>query len=173
MILHETVLITAPAERCFDLTRSVDLHVVTARHIAGRAESGRLSGLSEEGDHTEWSASFLGMRFAMTTRIEAFDRPRTFADHMITGFLRTFRHVYRFEQVDARTCAVTDELTLESRFGIFGGLADRHFLRDRMSQVMRARLNDIKEVAEGEGWSRYLDPGALAGHAGSPATTCR
>jgi len=156
MILRETVLVAAPAERCFDLARSVDLHLVTARPIAARAESGRLSGLSEQGDQTEWSARFLGMRFAMTTRIEAFERPHTFTDHMIAGFPRTFRHVYQFEQVDVRTCAVTDELTIESRFGVLGGLADRHFLNDRMSHLMRARLNDIKEVAEGESWARYL-----------------
>lgn len=34
---------------------------------------------------------------------------------------------------------------------------------------MRARLNDIKEVAEGEGWARYLDLGDLAAPTGPPA----
>jgi hypothetical protein len=53
-------------------------------------------------------------------------------------------------------CAMTDELTVESRFGGLGSLVDRYFLGSRMRHVMRARLADIKEVAEGGGWARYL-----------------
>ena len=154
-IRHE-VRVRAPAGRCFDLARSVDLHVDSSTGIAARAVGGRTSGLSVEGDCTTWSARFSGVRFAMTTRIEDFAPPDHFGDRLTRGLLRQFAHVYRFAPLPDGGCAMSDELTLEAPFDLFGRLAERCYLARRMRVLVRRRLEHICRVAEGDDWQRYL-----------------
>ncbi len=150
------VIVRAPAERCFDLARSVDLHVDSSAGIAARAVGGRRGGLSGEGDETVWSARFFGVRFSMTTRIEDFVFPTRFGDRMTRGLLRRFEHVYRFQPLDDGSCAMSDELVVEASFGLVGRWMERFYLARRMDELVRSRLEHIKRVAEGYGWQLYL-----------------
>ena len=151
------VRVRAPAGRCFDLARSVDLHVDSSTGISARAVGGRTSGLSGEGDATTWSARFFGVRFAMTTRIENLAPPERFGDRLARGLLRQFAHVYRFEATPDGGCSMSDELTVEAPFGPLGRMMERIYLARRMRGLMRQRLGHIKRVAEGDDWRRYLD----------------
>ncbi len=155
-IRHE-VHIHAPAERCFDLARSVDLHVDSAAEIAARAVGGRMHGLSGAGDATIWSARFCGVRFEMTTRLEDFSRPTRFGDRLTRGLPRRFEHVYRFEPTPEGGCAVSDELTFEAPFPLLGRWLERLYFARRMRQLVRQRLEHIKGIAENGDWRRYLD----------------
>ena len=157
LIRYETT-VRAPPERCFDLTRSVDLHVDSSVEIAARAVGGRRAGLSVEGDTTVWSARFFGLRFRMHTRIESFARPDRFADAMTRGLLREFSHVYRFRSLPDGGCGMSDELRVRAPFGPLGRLAERIYLIDRMVHLVRVRMDRIKAVAEGDAWRRYLTP---------------
>ena len=154
-VRHE-VRVQAPAERCFDLARSVELHVDSATDIAARLVGGRMRGLSANGDCTIWSARFLGVRFAMTTCIENFAPPFGFGDRLTRGLLRKFAHVYRFIPQPDGGCAMSDELTLEAPGGFFGRLLERCYLARRMSVLVRRRLEHVRRVAEGDDWRRYL-----------------
>ena len=155
-VRHE-VRVRAPAGRCFDLARSVDLHVDSATAIAARAVAGRVRGLSGDGDQTTWSARFFGVRFAMTTRIENFVPPTSFGDRLTRGLLRLFAHVYRFTPQPDGGCTMSDELTIAAPFGPLGRLAERLYLARKMQTVVRQRLEHIRCVAEGDEWRRYLD----------------
>ena len=155
-IRHE-VHVRAPAERCFDLTRNVDLHVDSSKDIAARATGGRTGGLSGPGDTTIWSARFCGVRFAMTTRVEDYQRPANFGDRLTRGLLRQFAHVYRFTPLPDNGCAMSDELTVEAPFPLLGRWMERLYLARRMRSLVRRRLEWIKGVAEGDGWQRYLN----------------
>ena len=150
------VRVRAPAARCFDLARSVDLHVDSATDIAARAVGGRMEGLSEAGDETTWSARFCGMRFAMTTQIEGFTPPAVFGDRLTRGLLRQFAHIYRFAPLPDGGCTMSDELTIEAPFGPLGRLAERFYLARRMASLVRWRLEHVQRVAESEAWRRYL-----------------
>ncbi len=152
--------VRAPAERCFDLARSVDLHVHSSPEIGARAVGGRRAGLSGEGDSTVWSARFFGLRFPMTTRIEHFDAPTGFDDRMTRGLLRRFGHVYRFRPLPEGGCVMSDELTVEAPFGPLGCLVEWLYLARRMRRLARLRLERIRRVAEGEDWRRYVPANA-------------
>ena len=155
-VIRYEVSVRASAERCFDLARSVDLHVDSSTGIAARAIGGRRSGLSGEGDETVWSARFCGVRFSMTTRIEDFRFPRRFNDRMTHGLLRRFEHIYRFRALPDGDCEMSDELRVEALFGPLGWLMEIVYLMPRMRVLVRERLEHIKRVAEGTGWQDYL-----------------
>ena len=159
--IRYAVDIRAPPDRCFDLARSVDVHVDTSTDIAARAVGGRRSGLSEWGDVTVWSARFCGLRFRMHTRIEAFERPGRFTDVMVRGLLGRFAHEYRFEPTPDGGCRMSDTLDVAAPLGPLGRLAERAYLTRRMTSLVRRRLDRVKAVAEGDGWRRYL-PSARA-----------
>ena len=146
----------APAARCFDLARSVPLHVDSSRDIAARAVGGRRHGLSGEGDETVWSARFCGLRFRMATRIAGFACPAQFSDCLTHGPLRRFEHVYRFRPLPDGGCLLSDELTVEAPFGPLGRLMESLYLTRRMRHLVRRRLEHIKAVAESEEWRQYL-----------------
>ena len=155
-IRHE-VRVGAPAARCFDLARSVDLHVDSSGAIAARAVAGRTHGLSGDGDQTTWSARFFGVRFAMATRVGDFAPPVAFGDRLTRGLLRRFAHVYRFTPRPDGGCAMSDELMVEAPFGPLGWAFERLYLARKMRTLVRRRLEHIRRVAEGDGWRRYLD----------------
>ncbi len=148
--------VRAPTGRCFDLARSVPLHVDSSRAIGARAVGGRCHGLSDEGDETVWSARFCGLRFRLATRIVSFASPTRFDDRLTRGLLRRFEHVYRFQPLPDGGCAMSDELTVEAPFGPLGRLVERLYLTRRMRQLVRQRLEHIKAVAESEEWQQYL-----------------
>ena len=156
LTIRHAVTVHASAERCFDLTRSVDLHVDSSPEIGAQAVGGRQDGLSELGDETTWSARFFGVRFAMTTRIEGYTSPYHFNDRMTNGLLRRFTHVYRFEAQPDGCCNVSDELQVEAPFGFLGCLMERFYLIRKMETLVCLRLERIKAAAEGEEWKRYL-----------------
>ena len=157
MTVRHEVHVRAPARRCFDLARSVDLHVDSSAGIRARAVGGRTRGLSGAGDSPTWSARFFGLRFTMTTRIEDFAAPGRFGDRLTRGLLRRFAHVYRFEPTPDGGCTVSDELTVEAPFGPLGRVMERLYLARRMRGLVRQRLEHIQRLAEGGGWRRYLD----------------
>ncbi len=156
VIRYETA-VRAPPERCFDLARSVDLHVDSSAEIAARAVGGRRAGLSGPGDATVWSARFGGLRFSMHTRIEGYARPDHFGDVMTRGLLRRFAHGYRFEPLPDGGCLMSDELDVAAPGPLVGRLAERLYLVGRMQHLVRHRLDHIRAVAEGDRWRDYLD----------------
>ena len=156
MLIRHEVYVRAPVARCFDLTRSVDLHAASSTDITARAVGGRRTGLSGPGDTTVWSARFFGFRFRLTTIIEHFSSPDRFADRMTHGLLRRFSHVYHCRPLPDGGCSLADELTVEVPFVLLGRLLERFYLERRMRYLVRRRLEAIKAVAEGDEWRAYL-----------------
>lgn len=159
IVLRTEALIAAPAERCFDLVRSIDAHAASATLIHGKAVGGKRTGLAGAGDETTWSAQFFRVRFRLTTRIDAYSRPHRFSDVMCAGLFRHFGHVYTFETLGPNQTRLMDEFSFESPFGPLGALLDRLILRPQMRAVASARVRFLKRVAESdgsEGWRQYL-----------------
>lgn len=150
--------VLAPRERCFDLARSVDLHAASSRIIAGKAVAHRVSGLSELGDKTTWSARFFGARFRLTTEITHFDRPHSFSDVLSAGLFRHFGHVYTFKSCGDERTLMIDDFRFESPFGVLGAIFDALVLRRKMRAVALSRAQFIKQIAESEAWRDYLPP---------------
>ncbi len=138
--------IAAPTEECFDLSRSVDLHLESMIASRERAIAGVTSGLIGDGQEVTWEAYHLGFRWRMTSRITAFDQPHRFVDEMVRGPFASFRHEHNFEK-DGEGTVMTDTVVVRMGFGPIGPVVDiaaAAYLR----RLLRLRNAAIKRRAE-------------------------
>lgn len=147
--------IAAPLSRCFDLARSIDVHLLSAEKNNERALAGVTSGLIGMGEQVTWSARHFGFRFRLTSQITAFDRPTYFRDEMTKGPFESMAHDHLFVQHGLETC-MTDQFFFESPFGFLGKWANRLVIGRHMEQFLRQRASVIKRVAETEAWKGFL-----------------
>ena len=136
-------LIGAPPERCFDLSRSVELHLEAAASTGERTVGGVTSGLLGAGDTVTWEARHFGRRWRLTVRIAAYDRPRFFRDEQVRGPFRRLAHDHLFEPVDGGT-------RMRDVFEFASGLPllDRLVLAPHLRRFLRRRNELIKRTAE-------------------------
>ena len=59
--IHLATPIRASRETCFDLSRSIDLHMTSTAHTGERAIAGRTSGLIGPGESVTWRARHFGV----------------------------------------------------------------------------------------------------------------
>ena len=148
-------LIHAPPERCFDLSRSVDLHVLSTRQTGERAVGAVTSGLLGLGEEVTWSARHFGIRQTLTSRITAFDRPHHFRDSMVRGAFRRFDHDHVFAPRGEGT-EMRDVFDFESPLGPLGRLVDAVVLEKYLRGLLKRRNEEIKHAAESEAWRNML-----------------
>jgi ligand-binding SRPBCC domain-containing protein len=139
--------INAPIEKVFDLARSIDLHIESTKQTGEQAIAGRTSGLIEPGEIVTWRAKHFGIWQTLTSKITDFNRPNFFADEMVKGAFKSFRHEHHFIKIDDHTI-VKDVFVFESPLGIMGRLANIIFLRKYMIRLLSERNRVIKQVAE-------------------------
>ena len=104
--LEEITIIRAPIERCFDLARSVEVHLAGNVHWgeAAVATSGVTSGLVELGQCVTWRAKHFARWQQLTSEITGLKRPVYFRDTMIRGAFPvhgTYDHTFRIISPDA------------------------------------------------------------------------
>jgi len=142
-----TTEIAAPPERCFDLSRSVDLHEKSMRHTDERAVGGVTQGLLALGDNVTWSARHFWVERTLATRITEYIPYRRFIDEQTRGPFRSLRHIHEFDARPAGTI-MRDDFTYTVPFGILGALFDLLVLRRYMCRLLETRNATIKRVAE-------------------------
>ena len=147
--------ISAPIERCFDLARSIDLHMVSTDWTGERAISGVTSGLIGAEQEVTWRGRHFVLPVTHASRITAYERPSHFQDCMVRGRFRTFCHDHFFEVRDGMT-AMTDLMEFEAPFGALGLLVEKLVLKKHMVGLLLRRNQHIRHVAESEEWRRYL-----------------
>jgi ligand-binding SRPBCC domain-containing protein len=154
-----TLEVAAPPERCFDLSRSIELHMRSAGSSGEQAVGGVTSGWIGPGEEVTWRGRHLGVRQTLTSRITAFDRPRHFRDSMVRGAFRRFDHDHFFEPVAGGT-RMRDVFDFDAPLGLLGGLAERVFLTRYMTRFLKERNEIIRDVAESpHEWRRYVPRG--------------
>ena len=141
--------INAPIERCFDLARSIDLHVESMNQTGEKAIAGRTSGLIELGETVTWQAKHLGIRQTLTSKITQFDYPNSFTDEMVKGAFKSIRHEHLFYAINDQT-VMKDIFIFESPYGMLGELVNFLFLSRYMTNLLKNRNKVIKEAAEGD-----------------------
>lgn len=115
-----TTAISAPIARCFDLSRSVDLHMASTNWTGERAIAGVTAGLIGLGQEVTWSGRHFGLRITHTSRITALESPSYFQDAMIRGIFRRFCHDHYFEASESNTL-MKDVVEFEAPLGLLGG----------------------------------------------------
>jgi len=147
--IHLETMIRAPIELCFDLARSVDVHMASTNHTGERAISGITSGMMNLNDEVTWEAKHFYVRQRLTSRITAMERPRMFVDEMQRGAFKRWHHLHTFEPRNGGTLML-DEVDYQSPLGILGRIADKLFLESYMTHLLLVRNAHIKHVAEAQ-----------------------
>lgn len=147
--------ITAPIDIVFDLSRSIDLHTVSTKQTNEEAIAGKTSGLIGLGESVTWRAKHLGFTQSLTSKVTDYNHPSFFADEMVEGIFKRFRHEHHFETEGNQTL-MTDIFEYQSPFGILGKLADFIFLENYLRSFLKKRNTAIKEVAESDEWKKIL-----------------
>lgn len=159
--------IAAPIERVFDLARSIDAHMASTEGSNERAVAGRTSGLIEDGDTVTWEAKHFGITQRVSVRVTEFDRPRLFADEMVSGAFASMHHTHRFISSGEGT-TMKDEFRFSAPFGFLGRIAEGFFLTGYMRRFLAKRAAELKAIAESEAWRNYLEKKGEQASAGNP-----
>jgi ligand-binding SRPBCC domain-containing protein len=154
-VIELSTPIQAPIERCFDLARSIDFHLVTAAATGERAIGGRTSGLIELGEVVTWRAKHLGVWQNLTVKLTALDRPRYFQDAMVKGAFAAMQHDHHFEH-QGGTTTMLDRFDYRSPLGPLGALVDRLFLTSYLRRFLLERARILRSAAESEEWRKVL-----------------
>lgn len=145
IILH--TLINASPERCFDLSRDTDVHLLSTKQTRERVVSGRNTGLFELHDEVTWEAVHLGIKQRLSSAITGFNRPVFFEDTMKRGAFKNMRHEHHFKK-ELEATLMTDIFEYEVPFGFLGKFFDLIYLRKYMANLLTRRNACIKELAE-------------------------
>lgn len=136
----------APVEVCFDLSRSIDLHLESMLASNERAVAGVTSGLICGGEEVTWQARHFGVTWRMTSKIVEFDPPRRFVDEMVRGPFTAFRHEHLFEAYGSGT-RMTDVVTFGTPLRLLAEPPMGVYLR----RLMTTRNATIRRKAERAG----------------------
>ena len=153
IVLHTKI--NAPIEICFDLSRSIDLHMISTESSGEKAIAGCTSGLIQLGESVTWRAKHLGVWQTLTSKITRFEYPHSFTDEMVEGAFKSFRHDHVFS-IEGNPTVMTDRFEFESPFGILGTIANKVFLTGYMKSLLETRNAVIKDYAETEKWKTIL-----------------
>ncbi|GAA0190273.1 hypothetical protein GCM10009122_51680 [Fulvivirga kasyanovii] len=156
-IIKLKTAIQAPRELCFDLSRSIDLHLESTRHTNEQAIAGKTSGLIGLNETVTWKARHFGVTQTLTTRITEYQRPGIFVDEMEQGIFKRFRHEHHFADAAGQTI-MTDVFDYESPLHFLGKLADLLLIKRYMTSLLVKRNLVIKEYAESEKWRGIIHP---------------
>jgi len=148
--------INAPVERVFDLARSIELHKLSTKGTNEEAIAGRTSGLINLDETVTWRAKHFGIYQTLTTVITQFDRPNSFADKMIKGAFASMHHIHQFKTQEGGT-NMTDIFEFSAPLGLLGWVAETTFLKAYMKKFLLMRNEEIKMIAEGEGWKELIN----------------
>lgn len=154
-VIKLETIIDAPIERVFDLSRSIDLHAESLSHTNEKAVAGVTKGLINLGETVTWEATHFGIRQRLTSKITIYERPTMFGDTMISGAFKRFDHEHCFEEIDGKTL-MRDIFDYDSPFGFLGKLADFLFLETYMKNLLIARNELVKRIAESEDWQKFI-----------------
>jgi ligand-binding SRPBCC domain-containing protein len=154
--IHLTTFITAPIERVFDLSRSINLHKISTAHTNEEAIAGVTTGLINKNETVTWKAKHLFKTRQYTSIISEMQSPTFFIDEMQKGDFKSLKHEHHFKQVDNGTIMI-DMLNFESPYGIIGKWFNKLYLKNYLQKFIIQRNAVIKEYAETEKWKAILN----------------
>jgi ligand-binding SRPBCC domain-containing protein len=158
MTLKDLTVIHAPIERCFDLARSVEVHLAGNVHSgeSAKAIAGVTSGLVGLAERVTWRAKHFGVWHNLTSEITAMDRPAYFQNIMIEGIFRFMKHDHFFRPLSRDETEMKSVYCFAAPLPVLGRVAEMAFLGRCMQALLRERNAAVKEIAESSKWQEYL-----------------
>ncbi len=147
--IHLITEIKASATICFDLSRSVNIHLLSTAKTNETVIGGRASGLFEKGDTVTWRARHFGIYQTLQMHITHIEFPFFFEDRMLKGIFKSICHRHYFTEKDGCT-TMRDEFDYEAPFGWAGSLFDYFLLKKHLTNLLEERNKVIKLHAEAE-----------------------
>ncbi len=154
-LIHLTTFIGAPAQRVFDLSRSVDLHKKSMAHTGEQAVAGTTAGLIELNETVTWKAKHLLKVRVLRSRITEMNKSVSFTDEMANGDFKQLKHEHHFKQIENGTLMI-DLFSYETPYGGLGKIVNSLFLNRYLKKMLERRNRFIKEYAESEKWKFIL-----------------
>ena len=145
IVLHTEI--EAPAQKCFDLSRAVEIHLQSTEQTNERVVEGRSSGLFELNDIVTWEAKHFGINQRLTVKITKMEAPLFFEDRMLKGAFKSMRHEHHFTEIDGKT-VMKDIFCYETPLGVAGKAFDALILKRYMTKFLVLRNKVIKQAAE-------------------------
>lgn len=146
-IIELATHINAPIARCFDLARSIDMHIDSMQQSGETAVAGRTSGLIELGETVTWRAKHFGIWQTLTVRITEMEPFNYFTDEMVEGAFKNFRHEHYFYPINNQTL-MKDIFSFDAPIGFLGIIANFLFLKRYMRKLLEQRNELVKQEAE-------------------------
>jgi hypothetical protein len=156
--LEEITIINAPIDRCFDLARSVEIHLLGNIHCGEQALAigGITSGLPELSQRVTWRAKHFGVWQNLTSEYTAMQPSTYFQATMVKGIFRSMQADHYFRTLPSGATEMKDDFRVAAPFPILGPLAEALFLRRYMLMLLRERNAVIKQTAESNDCHQYL-----------------
>jgi ligand-binding SRPBCC domain-containing protein len=155
-IINLTTFIAAPAERIFDLSRSIELHKKSMAQTNEQVVSGTTSGLIELHETVTWKAKHLFKTRILKAKITAMQKPFSYTDEMVNGDFKSMKHEHHFKQIENGTLMI-DIFNFESPYGKIGEITNKIFLSNYLKKLLEHRNHIIKQYAESEKWKFILN----------------
>jgi ligand-binding SRPBCC domain-containing protein len=155
---EETTLIDAPIDRVFDLSRSVEVHLLANVHEGEQALAmgGVTLGLVGLGEQVTWRAKHFGLWHELTSKATVVKPPTHFQVTMVKGIFRSMQADHLLHSLPSGATELRDLFTIAAPLPILGLIAEALFLRRYMIALNRERNAVIKQLAESDDWQRYL-----------------
>lgn len=143
--------INAPIELCFNIARSVEVHLESTAHTHEKVIEGRSSGLCQLGDIITWRARHFGIFQHLTVEITQMLPFTFFQDKMVKGAFKHFTHDHIFKFENGKTI-MEDVFNYAAPIIVIGKIAEQTFLNNYMYNLLENRNSTIKQLAE-SGWA--------------------
>lgn len=153
--INLTTLIHAPAQRVFDLSRSIRVHQDSMADSGEKAVGGKVYGLLDLGDSIIWKGKHLFKERLLTVKIMSMDPPHYFRDEMMRGDFKSMRHEHFFKSIGNGTIMI-DVFRFDTPYGRLGEILNNFYLTGYLRRLVIRRNQLIKTYAEGNRWSIIL-----------------
>jgi ligand-binding SRPBCC domain-containing protein len=153
--IHLTTFIQAPADRVFDLCRSIDLHKQSMARHKEEAVAGIQFGLIEKDETVTWKAKHFFKTRMLRVKITEMKKGQLFTNEQLEGDFKKMKHEHHFKPVENGTILI-DMFHFESPYGSFGRFINRIYLTRYMKKLLEQRNKTIKEFAESDKWKKLL-----------------
>lgn len=147
--------IKAAKKLVFDLSRSIELHKISTESTNEKAIAGKTEGLINLNETVTWRAKHLGVYQNFTSKVTGCRDSDYFADIMVSGAFKSFKHEHFFSFKNNITTLV-DVMEYHSPLGFIGKFVDFLFLEKYMTNFLKLRNQTIKEYAESDKWKEIL-----------------
>lgn len=154
-LIHLTTFIKAPAERVFDLSRNIDLHISSMKDHKEVAVAGTRFGLIEKDETVTWKARHLFKERILKIKITEMIFPSLFIDEQVEGDFKMMKHEHHFKPCDNGTIMI-DLFEFESPYGSAGKFFNMLCLNRYMRKLLEKRNAVLREFAESDKWKKLL-----------------